>query len=90
MTTTVRTAVLMVDSSTTRCSRCGHGAFTQDTNHHRIASGWSTLDSLDRPCGARFVAISTNRLEYTQEDLLRLRPDLPAYEAGKAPRGLTT
>ncbi|MGW0537824.1 hypothetical protein [Streptomyces sp. NPDC003032] len=90
MATTARTAVLLVDRYTTTCSKCRHGAFTQATHHDRIASGWSTPDPRDRPCGARFVAISTTRLEYKTEDLHRLRPDLPAYEAGKAPRDLTT
>ncbi|GGS81891.1 hypothetical protein J2S47_002880 [Streptomyces griseoviridis] len=89
-----RTAVLIVDSYTTTCSRCRQGAFIRDTHHTRIASGWDTPDprdrSRDRPCGARFVAISTVRLEYTVDDLRRLRSDLPAYEAGAAPRGLTS
>ena len=85
-----RTAVLLVDSCTTMCSRCQQGAFTQDTHHHRIASGWDTPDPRDKPCGARFVAISTRRLEYKTGMLNEIRPDLPAYEAGKAPRDLTT
>lgn len=90
MRTFNRTAVLLVDAYTTTCSRCRHGAFIQDTHHNRIASGFGTPDPRDRPCGARFVAISTVRLEYTEEKLRQLRSDLPAYEAGKAPRGLTT
>ncbi|NUP16614.1 MAG: hypothetical protein HOZ81_10995 [Streptomyces sp.] len=87
---TERTAVLMVDRYTTSCSRCRQGAFTADTHHDRIAAGWGTPDPRDRPCGARFVAISTARLEYKVDRLREIRPDLPAYEAGKAPRGLTT
>ncbi|GGV13671.1 hypothetical protein [Streptomyces spectabilis] len=85
-----RTAVLLVDSYTTTCSKCRNGAFTKDIRHDRIATGWGTPDPRDKPCGARFVAISTKRQEYTQDDLHQLRPDLPAYEAGKAPRDLTT
>jgi hypothetical protein len=90
MTKPDQTAVLMVDSYTTQCSKCGQGAFLADTHHHRIATGFGTPDPRDRPCGARFVAISTVRLEYKEDDLRRLRADLPAYEAGKAPRDLTT
>lgn len=87
---TESTAVLLVDAYTSSCSRCGHGAFTQDTRHHRIATGWETPDPRDQPCGALFVAISTTRLEYKEDRLREIRPDLPAYEAGKAPRDLTT
>ncbi len=85
-----QTAVLLVDSYTTKCGRCGKGARIKDTHHTRLMSGWSTPDPRDRPCGARFVAISTRRLEYTVEQLSELRPDLPAYAAGRVPRDLTT
>ncbi|MEW2161429.1 hypothetical protein AB0912_00230 [Streptomyces sp. NPDC007084] len=88
--TTEHTAVLLVDDYTSTCSRCRRGAFTQDTHHNRIADGWSTPGPRsDRPCGALFVAISTRRLEYTEADLRKIRPDLPAYTAGMAP-DLTT
>ncbi|MFF7096395.1 hypothetical protein ACFY9A_28970 [Streptomyces rubradiris] len=84
------TAVLLVDSYSTKCSKCGKGTRIKDTHHTRLMPGWGTPDPRDRPCGARFVAISTRRLEYTVEFLNELRPDLPAYAAGKVPRDLTT
>lgn len=87
---TEKTAVLLVDSYTTQCSGCGRGAFTKDIRHTRIATGWDAPDPRVQPCGARFVAISTVRLEYTEEKLRSIRPDLPAYRAGKVPRDLTT
>ncbi|MFE3378358.1 hypothetical protein [Streptomyces anulatus] len=83
-----RKAILMVDSHTSKCSRCGKGAHIQDTHHTRLLSGWGTPDPDARPCGERFVAISTLRLGITAEDLRDLRPDLPAYAAGDLPADL--
>ncbi|MFD4572084.1 hypothetical protein ACFWNK_01865 [Streptomyces sp. NPDC058417] len=85
-----RTAVLLVDSYTTQCSRCRRGAYIKDTRHDRIATGLGTPDPRDKPCGARFVAISTLRLGYPAAEFKGLRPDLPAYDSGEVPPGLTT
>ncbi|MFE7485491.1 hypothetical protein [Streptomyces sp. NPDC057552] len=85
---TTRPAVLIVDAYSTKCSRCGKGTGIQDTHHTRLLSGWGTPDPRDKPCGQRFVAISTRRLGVTAEELRALRPDLPAYASGDLPAHL--
>ncbi|MEV6081123.1 hypothetical protein AB0L80_39435 [Streptomyces sp. NPDC052069] len=78
-------ATLIVDAYTTKCSRCGKGTSLTATHHDRVLSGWTTPDPDARGCGAAFVAISTQDLSVTEADLAELRPDLPAYRAGKLP-----
>ncbi len=74
---TETTATLWVDSYSSTCGRCGQGAYTADTHHHRIAPGFD-LSLTDTPgCGARFTEIATRRLEFGPEKLQALRPDLP-------------
>ncbi|MER7046758.1 hypothetical protein [Streptomyces jumonjinensis] len=69
---TTKTATLLVDRSTSRCSNCGKGAFPQDSHHTRI-SGYSAK----APCGAKFVAIKSEHSLVTPDRLRGIRPDLP-------------
>lgn len=83
-----RPAILIVDDYSTKCSGCGRGARIQDTHHTHLLPGLSTPDPRDKPCGERFVAISTHRLGVTADALHALRPDLPAYASGDLPAEL--
>ncbi|MER6955024.1 hypothetical protein ACWD4O_13215 [Streptomyces sp. NPDC002623] len=71
------TATLWIGRNTSTCGRCRNGAFPEDTHHDRVAPGFGEPDPLDKPCGARFTAIGSPRIEYREEHLREIRPDLP-------------
>lgn len=69
------TAVFLVNRSETTCSNCGKNTLVTGVTHHLDISGYS-----GRPgegCGARFVGIKSANGAVTDDDLRRMRPDLP-------------
>ncbi|MER8237443.1 hypothetical protein [Streptomyces sp. NPDC094049] len=74
-----RTAILIVDRHSSRCSACKRLTFTVDTHHTRLAGTWNGADdeSEEPGCGARYVAIRAAVEAVTPEILNRIRPDLP-------------
>ncbi|MGW6605471.1 hypothetical protein [Streptomyces sp. NPDC055036] len=74
------TATLWIDSHTSVCGNCKQGAFMDDSHHTRIAGGWEFRKNGKPGCGAEFVRVASSRLEYSPEDLRRIRPGLPVRE----------
>lgn len=75
------TAVLYINRSDSRCGHCRKGTLP-DATHHVDISGWTPRPG--QGCGARFVATDSDYAAITNDELRRMRPDLPARPAPSA------
>lgn len=72
------TATLLINITSSRCGNCGQNTLPEAT-HHTDVSGWSPRQGAG--CGALFVDTDTDYPHITDDDLLRVRPDLPVRTA---------
>ncbi|MFD9276898.1 hypothetical protein ACFWD7_06345 [Streptomyces mirabilis] len=68
------TATLVINITDSYCGHCRKPVLPKSTRHDDIC-GWSPKPGAG--CGARFVDMRSDYRNITDEDLLRVRPDLP-------------
>jgi hypothetical protein len=71
---TEQTATLLVDRTSSTCGGCGKPTLPSALTHANV-SGYDPKPG--GGCGARFTAIRSVSRVVDEEDLRRLRPDLP-------------
>jgi hypothetical protein len=67
-------STLYIDSWSSECSACGHGA-DPDEDAHITRLGYG--DHNGQGCGAVFVAVSSHYGDYMKDRVMEMRPDLP-------------
>lgn len=72
------TAVLLIDVTSSRCGNC-HEPVLVSAIRHVDVSGWDPKPG--GGCGARFTTVRSTSRAVDDEDLRRVRPDLPIHPA---------
>lgn len=75
------TATLVINITDSYCGHCRKPVLPKST-HHRDVAGWTPKPG--GGCTARFVDMRSDYRNVTDEDLRRVRPDLPVRPATPA------
>lgn len=67
-------AVIIIGSSSSRCSACGRDAFPEEISHDAV-SGYART----KGCGVRFTHVSGSG-PHLMESAAKMRPDLPLVQ----------
>ncbi|MEU5425123.1 hypothetical protein AB0H73_05880 [Streptomyces olivoreticuli] len=73
-----QTATLWIDAYFSKCGKCKRRADPKQSHHISVVGPGIEVGT--RGCGALFVKTASLRHEFSSDDLLAVRPDLPVGE----------